>query len=272
MEIRTIGIYHRDGEYARTMAEKLCLKLRGVCIAALDRVPSGKGEVYVMEQYMSASKAADDISAMFGVKKQPDAEGSCMLTGFTSGAGGAGTTSAALAMGHIYTQLYGLKTLYLSFDALAVKSGLASGDSLQKIYALVFGKDEKIRDSYFVQDSEGLYFLGAEGIINPLSFIDSAGAGNLLDKLSGCFERIVADIPFCSSFSTELLDICDNAVVCFGWQQERFYAAETLSDYLKSIRSRVFDFRPLYDEFGTEDIYGQFGSEVRALAQQIEKG
>ncbi len=272
MEMRTVGIYHEDAEYAKAMAERLCLKLRDVCVAAVDHIPQDRSEVYIMEQYMSASEAAEDVSAKFGIRKQPDGEGECILTGFTSGAGGAGTSSAALAMGHIYTQLYGYKTLYLSFDALALKSGLSAGDSLQKIYSLVYGEEEKVKDGIFAQDSEGLFFLGSDGIINPLSFIDSSGACALADRLSGCFERIVADIPFCWSGAMDLLDICDNAVVCFGWQQERWALSQALSDHLGGIRDRVFEFRPLLDEFGTEDIYGQFGSEVRALAQQIEKG
>lgn len=272
MEMRTIGIYHRDGEWTRAMAERLCLKLRGVRIAALAELPSEKAEVYIMEQYVSVSKAADDISAAFGVKKQPDPDGSCVLTGFTSGAGGTGTTSSALAMGHISAQLYGLKTLYLSFDALAVKSGLAADDSLQKICSLICGKDEKARDSFFAQDGGGLFFLGADGIINPLSLIDAAGAQTLIEKLSACFERIVLDVPFSWSGAADILDICDNVAVCFGWLQERYPVSEALSAFLKGTRDRVFDFKPLYDEYGTEEIYGQFGSEVRALAEQIEKG
>ena len=104
-----------------------------------------------------------------------------------------------------------------------------------------------------------------------MSFLDSAGSAALFEKLSGCFERIVADIPFRPE-GADVLDLCDNAVVCFGWQQERFFAGEALLSYLKGMRDRVFDFRPLFDEYGTDDICGQFGSEVRALAQQIEKG
>ena len=271
MEMKTIGIYHRDGEYAKAMAERLCLKLRGVRIEVLSCVPPGQKEVYVMEQYVSASKAADDISAAFGIKKQPEQDKNCVLTGFTAGAGGSGATSAALALGHIYAELYGYKTLYLSFDMLAVKSGLAVKDSLQQVYSLVYGKEEQARESLFARDSRGLYFLGSEGIINPLSFLDSAGSAALFEKLSGCFERIVADIPFRPE-GADVLDLCDNAVVCFGWQQERFFAGEALLSYLKGMRDRVFDLRPLFDEYGTDDICGQFGSEVRALAQQIEKG
>ena len=262
MEMRIISIYHRDGEYARAMAERLCLKLRGVKVAVeRSEIVPGR-EVYVMERYMSASSAAEEISEKFGVIKQADGEGPCVLTGFLSGAGGSGTTSAAIAMGRIYTELYGYKTLYLSFDKLALKSGLSAEDSMINVYNMIFGQEFMINGSVFAQDSSGLFYMGTKGIVNPVGFLNGAMAASLIDRLSGRYNWEGA---------MDLIDLCDNIAVCFGWQQERWPLSEVLSEHYKGIRDRVFEFRPFFDEYGTEDIYGQFGSEVRALAQQIEE-
>ena len=271
MEMRIISIYHSDGEYARAMAERLCLKLRGVKVAAENSEKVSGREVYVMERYTSASGAAEEISEKFCVIKQADGEGPCVLTGFLSGAGGSGTTSAAIAMGRIYTELYGYKTLYLSFDRLALKSGLSAENSMINVYNMVFGQEFVINGNVFAQDSSGLFYMGTKGIVNPVGFLNGAMAASLIDRLSGRFERMVLDIPYNWEGAMDLIDLCDNIAVCFGWQQERWSLSEVLSEHYKGIRDRVFEFRPFFDEYGTEDIYGQFGSEVRALAQQIEE-
>lgn len=271
MEMRTIGIYHRDREYAEAMAERLCLKLKGVRIAARTGPVPSEGEVYIMDRYMSASKAAEDISAAFGTKKHAGGEGNCLLRAFVSGAGGSGTTSAALAAGHIYTELYGFKTLYLSFDRLAAKSGLAAAGSLINVYNMVTGQEEAIQGSVFAKDSGGLFYMGTEGMVNPLGYLDGVMAIRFVERISERFERIVLDIPFNWDGALDLLDICDSVVVCFGWQQERWELSDALLGYFSDIRDGVFALRARFDEYGTDDIYGQFGSEVRALAQQIEE-
>ena len=270
MEMRTIGIYHMDRQYAEAMAQRLCTKLKEVRIAALYGPVPSEGEVYIMERYMPASKAAENISAAFGVKKQHEMEEGSKLCAFISGAGGSGTTSSAIAVGHIYTELYGFKTLYLCFDRLAVKSGLAAPDSLSNVYDMVIGQEETA-GNVFARDSEGLYYMGTEGMFNPLGYLDGVMAIRLIERLSERFERIVLDIPFNWEGSSDLLDICDSIAVCFGWQQERWELSEALFGYYSGIRERIFALRTQFDEFGTDDIYGQFGSEVRALAQQIEE-
>ena len=270
MESRLIYICHKDKEYAAAMCARLSLLLGGLRLAAAcpQQVPEGQ-ESYIMEQYMSAEKAALELSERFAPDCVVRGLGECSLIGMCSASGGSGLTSAALSLGHIYSQLYGSRTLYLSFDALSEKCGRQIPGALRGIYSLAFGEEEA-QESCIYKDPMGLFRLASEGEINPCSFLDGRSAVAMLTRLSKRFERIVADVPLSSACAFDVLDVCDSITVCFGWQEERHKLGEILMGHLKRMRSGVLSFVPHYDECGTEDIYGQFGSEVRELAQRLE--
>ena len=59
-------------------------------------------------------------------------------------------------------------------------------------------------------------------------------------------------------------------MVCFGWQEELYGASECLMDILGRMREGVLKFAAAYDEDRGRDLFGQFGAEVRQLAQSIE--
>ena len=270
MENKLIYICHKDKEYALAMCARLSLLLGGARFIAAcpGSVPEG-GKSYTMDKYMSAGRAAEEISGLFSENCSVKNMGGCTLIGVCSGTGGSGTTSTALALGHIYSQLYGLRALYLSFDTLSEKCGSQMPGALRGVYSLAFGEEDSKADCIY-RDALGLYRMGTEGEINPCSFLDGRSAVSMLAKLSKRFERIIADVPVCAAAAFDILDACDSIAVCFGWQEERQHSGLVLSDYIKRSRGGVLSFAPDYDECGTEDIYGQFGSEVRELAQRLE--
>ena len=272
MKRRLIYIYHENSAYLRRMAGRLALMLRGAQLlaAALEDLDDPEKEVYVMERYASAESTAADISQLYGVGRAGDA-GSCLITGFTSGCGGCGTSSTALMYGRVLSQFYDLKVLYLSLDRMAVKCSPFRNNGREEIFALLSGRrTAQQMESSFGRDSSGLYYMVQDEDINPCSYLDEAELAKLLAGLARSFDRIVLDIPLNASEAFSALELCDSIVVCFGWQKELFAASECLMAILGNMREGALMFAAAYDEDRGRDLFGQFGAEVRQLAQSVE--
>ena len=272
MKRRVIYIYRDNGAYLTRMSGRLALLLRGaeVHAACPEDLDDPEKEVYVMERYASAESTAADISQLFGIAKAGDAE-SCLVTGFTSGCGGCGTSSAAVMYGRILSQFYELKVLYLSLDRIASKCSPFRNNGREEVFALLSGrKTAEQLESSFGRDSSGLYYMVQDEDINPCSYLDEAELAKLVAGLAGPFDRIIIDIPLNAGTAFAALELCDSVVVCFGWQKELYGASECLVDILGRIRDSVIRFTAAYDEDRGRDLFGQFGAEVRQLAQSVE--
>ena len=67
-----------------------------------------------------------------------DKEKKAVVTGFTSGVGGSGTTSAALMLARNYAELCGMKAAFLSLDLLASKSCVKKASSVRTLFDVFF--------------------------------------------------------------------------------------------------------------------------------------
>ena len=263
--MKRISIYHKDREYLLAAAERLALLLKGADVFPADG-PDEKGEVYIMEDYMPMPKAAEEISHMFGINVKSGGES--VLTGFVSGAGGCGTSSSALMYSGHLADFQGVSTAFISLDPLCCKACAGEGPARSLLYSVLFeDRPEKIR-VLFGRDGRGVCRMIGEGPQNPLMLLSSPDLVRFVNEAGKAFGSIVMDVPYASPFAQDMLEVCDNVVVCFGWQEERYAPSEALFGLLSIRRDRVFRFFPSYDESFT-DPYGQLGAEVRELAKLI---
>ena len=268
MERKMVTLLHKDKNYAQAMCARLSLIVRGIKLAAAaDAALSDGEEIYEMKNYMAVSEVAADLASKYSPDCSIKGTNECSLIGFTSAAGGCGTTAAAVSLGRSYAQIQGLRTLYVSFDTMSAKYSNQEAGALEYIYSLAYGKEAG--NARLNADDYGLWTISTEGLINPCSFLDAVGAASMFRKLSKLFDRIVVDIPLDHASAFELFDLCDDLVICLGWQEDRQQYSTVLARHLENIGLPVHVFAAEYDEFGTEDIYGQFGSEVRALAREF---
>lgn len=272
MKRRIIYIYHENSAYVRRLAGRLALILRGAEIHIAERkdLDDPKKEVFAVERYDSAENTAAKISQCYGTGKTA-APLSCVITGFTSGCGGCGTSSAAVMYGRILSQFYELKVLYLSLDRIAVKCSPFRSGGREDLFGLISGRKtaEQVQGS-FGRDSYGMYYMVMDEDINPCSYLEDAELAKLITNLGGFFDRIVMDVPISSGPAFAALELCDNAVVCFGWKEELRGVSESLADILSRSGINALRFSAAYDADRSMDLFGQFGAEVRGLAQSIE--
>ena len=200
----------------------------------------------------------------------------CETIGVTSAIGGSGATSAAIALCRVYSSLFEYKTLFLSLDYLSAKARpnvplIQNGIQLKGrdvLYGLLF--EEQIACGKLLRDEFGVYYFPPDSLKNSLHFLVEEQFRKLLNELSREFDRIVIDIPINSILSGYALETCDSVVLCAGWQEDRFDVCEEFFNHLKEERDGIFSFAPMYDEERGADLYGNFGKEVRNLAETIE--
>ena len=263
--MKRISIYHKDREYLLAASRRLAQLLKGVDVFPADGPEEG-GEVYIMDGFMPVSKAAGEISDMLGIHVKTDMRSS--MTGFVSGAGGCGTSTAALMYAGHLSDFLGLKTVYISLDPLCCKACASEGPARSLLYSVLFEGGMEDMHSLFVRDSRGVFRMTGEGRENPLGLLSSRDLIRFLEAAGEEFAITVLDIPLASPFAQELLEVCDNLAVCFGWQEERYAPSEAVFGMLSARRDGVYRFFSSFDE-AFSDPYGQLGAEVRELAQLI---
>ena len=268
---KRIYLYHENRAYLERAAQRLSLKLRGAELHIAERpgAEGSKEDIYIMNGYGSMAAAAADISERFALDPLPS-KGGCSVIMFTSGVGGAGTTTAAKAYGRILSRLSGFKTLYLSFDYLSCKGGPLRAGGSKALYEIIEDDAPLDAERQFARDGYGLYYMLSDSFSNPCSRLSQAQLTRLINRLCGSFERIVADVPQACRRFIDLTECCDLAVVCTGWQEERFGPSMEIADFLHKFTGPVIVFSASFDEGSLDDIYGQFGAEVRGLVQKYE--
>ncbi len=261
--MKRISIYHRDREYLIAAAERLALLLKGTDVFPADG-PDAEGEVYIMENYMPLSRAAEEISHMLGINAKT--EGEPVLTGFVSGTGGCGTSTSALMYASHFADILLRDTAFISLDPLCCKACAGEGPARTMLYSALFEDRQERVWELVGRDERGVFRMTGEGPQNPLMLLSSVDLMRFINMLGKELGNIVLDIPYASPYASDLLEICDSVVVCFGWEEERYAPSEALYGILSSGRDRVFRFFPSFDE-SFSDPYGQLGAEVRALAK-----
>lgn len=269
MENNVFKIYHEDSDYAMAAASVFAGLLRHTRVVVCEN-PDEEG-VFIMKGYKSAREFLRIAGREHVMPCLDCSREDSKVTGFTSGAGGTGTTSAAVCYGRILSRMEGRNVLYVSFDVMSSKCAPSLGSDREELYDFFFGTEEDHIKAPVVQDEYGLKYLKLAPRINDLMLLEPDRLSFMLAGLSEEYDRIILDIPVRGIMSFFLYGECGRLVMCYGWQPERYYASEDLKSYVEELGlAEITDFRPMKDT-DPSDIHGQFGAEVRALAESIEQ-
>ena len=207
--------------------------------------------------------------------------GNARFIAVTSGCGGVGTTSLAVALGRILARLHEMNVLYVSFELLSSKSSMPGGmserDFLEYYEDIIVNREKKKIDitDDVVTDSYGLNYLKCDGVFNPMhSAMSNVDA--FLIQMNLNYDAVILDVPVNSAKGLILFPLCESVVMNYGTAQP--HRKKYCDEFLKFImpfchESRFHSFSCGFDEFsfkdGDVDIHGEFGAEVRRLAAEI---
>jgi len=211
--------------------------------------------------------------------------GNSRFIGITSGCGGCGTSSLAIALGRILSRLKGMNVLYVTFDFMSSKCEHPGGMTRRDYYDFYLGKtinseveslDYK-SDVLFktVKDSYGLNYLKSDDYINPMLSCYEEIETFLVD-FNIQYDLVILDIPCNSMVGLKITRLCEDIIINEGICKpfQKIYCEQHLK-FLKNIAvdSKFTIFTAGFDENsfnnGDVDIHGEFGSEVRALAENL---
>ena len=207
----------------------------------------------------------------------------CVFVVITAGRGGSGASSAARAAGRIFSRIYGLKSLYISFEPF-IRSGSSSHASEIFIHrALSDRADEDSLKSALETDIFGLSAFIIPSGRNPfcLDDFDQVYRVLLCAATLDCFDRVLLDVPCGMPMLHDIMSLCEHRVFVSGYTDKTDAAEDPVYSELKdragqteSSGGALHILRLSCDEDSflgdTVDIHGQFGAEVRGLAQEIE--
>ncbi len=212
------------------------------------------------------------------------------IIGFTSSAGGVGTSSIAIAVGRELTSLDKRDALYLSFEKtestpvyMPVDEGRASIS--EYLYYLFAGEKEtssSFIDGFLVADTYGLCAFRPSKVINELTQLSGEHQMQFLDSLctSGRFRYILID--FCQQGSDEtwqLMLLCskifliDNGLPLSLWKNQKFIdripfeAFEEIQDRIHPVTNKWV---PKDDEITDSNrFYLEYDQESFQVAESI---
>ncbi len=326
-----ITICHSDPVYASALAQGLASRWRQsvfrVAVPGADAIPAGtdwilcdnaagvawhgskrihlyddpddlKGDQQGIHRFQPLSSIAAHLRSLCVEKSVEETltgdAGNTAFWGFTSGVGGSGTSSLALAAGRILARLYRSDVLLISFDGFAVRDNRSEGESSTSLRELLYriacgeGLTTELLQTHCRKDAYDLYQLGGADRMNPLCRADAEELYRLLRQiaLSRAYQKVLLDIPPAFSCWKELMRMCEKKVVNFGFLGHRSGPSGCQTEVLRECclddgaepDGSVYVFRPMEDPvtFLPErcpegvDIHGQFGSEVRALVDRME--
>ncbi len=294
----------QDDELARALAAALsgllpagvvAAGLQGSEDAAADDVP-GEGDVVLDEERLDAAFSFLPVTAFAArLRSELEQKGApsgfkaagalpplpedCVFVAMTAGCGGCGLSSSAIALGRIYSRLYGFRTLYVSLSRLCRQAfyDSAQGQDAYRADSLVMqilsgSADRSAIERCVQKDEYGLHHFTTSSLLNPFCLTGAEQQLSLLAALcaEGGFERTILDIPPDHPALFELLAASEKRAVVFGPDETRRGCCERLLSAVPGAAELVHEWDP--DSFGPEgaDIHGQFGAEVRELAQRLE--
>ena len=202
-------------------------------------------------------------------------KGNAKFIGFTAGCGGAGTTSAALAMGRTLSRLNGLNVLYMSFDFFGTKCFSRGNGKRKDLYdVLICDEDTEILKKTISEDEYSLKYISFDEFINPLH-LQAEQLEFLFKSISIEYDVVVLDVPCNCMMCIEILPYCDDIVVVYGYNPKLYeygdtdyYFAENLCPNSVCHKLRT-DLDEVSFEGETVDIHGAFAARVREIADQI---
>jgi|GEM_PF-5971141 len=274
-----VGIQSRDADYAHALASAFALRMRDCEVAVVpsagsyaydDRVPFRidgvdlliSDQTEVSGEGIMKLPRFEHINEICEMAREylPDRPGEpdlrmalkCELAGFTSGSGGAGTSSAAITMGRLISRLTGRRTAYVSFSPFCFRQSR--------------------------EDEYGLSYLPFASGRNPLAEMDAAGVSEYLKSSLADFDRAVLDVPYSHPCSGRILAMCEHNVVVVAPRPEGDKSSEYIAEMLLRLADGqaerdVFVFRPEYapESFSEEgaELHSSYGTEVRRLAREM---
>lgn len=241
MEKLKLGINLSDREYGQALASYIAKYYRFAEVF-VGNVPDNVEYVIEDEDVVVPSSAKElmdkimdkiDIVNNFGISEVNN-----LFTGFTAGCGGCGVTAAARLYGELKA-LKGEDCLYISLNP--------------------FEKDGR----------------------NRLAAMELEELSEFLTGLSTDMRKreVILDIPPSYRHWREVMSMCERQIVVFSWEEGRKPYSEAAAKELELMGSyvtepgRVYRFSPARDDesfkYEAPDIYGQLGSEVKALEKKL---
>ena len=207
----------------------------------------------------------------------PQKPSSCLFTAFTSGGGGRGVTSCS----RLYAQARagdGRKVLHVSFDPYAMPTDETAG--MELLHKVLGGSRLPLKAGCIAAE-EGFYVPAQSSWHNLFAQLSAEEAAAFLEDAedSGEWEEVVLDVPRASSSWKELMGMCERQIVLCGegiWQmaddaayEELRYRKETIADGDAPPDLLRIAARPTGMEWSSEDLFSEWGCEVRRLAQTL---
>lgn len=327
-----IAVCHKDQVYAKALAEALSARWRraGICV----REPDSEVPLSGMDHILCGSSAdalrygdkgihlyddsedvdpdrlaihrfqpieritaqlrslCDPVSGALPIAEEVS---ETIFWGLTSGVGGSGTSSLAIATGRILSRLHGMKVLLIGFGRFICNGSdfHTQPDSRsvgQFLYRVSAGEclSVDLLQACCRKDAFDLTLLCGPDKENPLCFADEEDLYQLMRHIAryGGFQRVLLDVPAEISCWKNLMRLCERQIVNFGCQMHRFGPSEIQADILRDRcladgadpDARIYTFHPLEDQDsflpdqqGSDvNIHGQFGAEVRELVDRME--
>ena len=221
-----------------------------------------------------------------------DCRGKTKITGFISGAGGAGKTAAALAFSKFLARDRGEKVLYLSFEAFDSAGFYAelpsAAHGLNDFLYYLFSRDQEAAASYpegfLVRDPFGVFFFSAEEGKNELKTLAQEELIRFFEGLLrwGQLDRLVLDLPVdIDRQAAFLLKSCSCLALVGNGSRYADYRNERLRAFLKEemeLEENIFLFHADWEAENfmetqagmAVDTHHQLGREVRELAERME--
>jgi len=330
MEPIHIAISHRDPVYAKAFAEELADRWRraAVRVANSEGADSpadteyvifdsgqladryGKRGIHLYDDPEDAKAGYPAISRFqpmrtivaeireycIGTGREPyrcGAFSDTLFWGFTSGIGGSGTSSLAVATARVLGRLFGEKVLLIGFDRFAGSEyhflpGSASVNRM--LYRAACGEvlSPDVLENCLEKDAYDVRRVGIPDRENALCFAAEQELYKLFSHIAsdGGFDHVLLDIPSGISCWKNLMRLCERQIVNFGFRPNRFRPSERLREVLRECCEadgadpdvRIASFYPMEDQdsFRSDprgndvDIHGQFGAEVRGLVERME--
>lgn len=208
-------------------------------------------------------------------------KGEAKFIGITSGCGGVGTSSLALVLGRSLSRFFNKKVLFLSFDLLASKSPAGGGASRKDFfnyYQKVISdcvESEGCLSDFIVSDEYGLDYLKSDSGINVL-YTGFENLERVLLNSDLVYDVVILDVPSSQLKGLTMLPVCEYIIMNYGIAKVYQYKyCDEYAEFLKflcpdSVINKFIAHEDT-DSFieGEVDIHGEFGSEVRALAQKL---
>jgi len=207
--------------------------------------------------------------------------GKARFIAVTSGCGGVGTSSLAVALGRVLSRLNEKRVLYITFDFLASKCDIPGGatrrDFLEYYQNLIFAEGPGTIDisEDIVCDSYGLNYLKCDAGINPLHLgIDNIPA--FLINLNIEYDAVILDVPCNNMTGITIFPLCEDIVMNYGIarRHQKKYCddfMDLLDLICRDSKLHSFESATDLDSFtnGDVDIHGEFGAGVRRLAAEL---